>query len=156
MLSAILVFVLKEVNTMLETHDLIINLIKSSTYDADKSATAFGKSRNFAIIPETFDDDCYGILLEDGGCDIYFKVYYETEETDSFVTMSLYDELHPSVHIKFSFSDWDTDYSEFQSVLEIVLNHYAFGNWLDAMAEIEYKGFGKFVDNHKSLNDESD
>ncbi|HFI0289423.1 TPA: hypothetical protein ACGOVY_000041 [Streptococcus suis] len=141
---------------MLETHDLIIKLIKNSIYDADKAAFSFGKVTDFAIIPETFDDDCFGLLLEDGGCDIYFKVYYENEEADSFVTMSLYDELHSSVHIKFSFSDWENDFSEFRSVLVIVLNHYAFGNWLETMAEIEINGFGEFIDNHKSLNGESD
>ncbi|HFI2662730.1 TPA: hypothetical protein ACGO5H_001648, partial [Streptococcus suis] len=143
-------FVYKEVNTMLETHDLIIKLIKNSIYDADKAAFSFGKVTDFAIIPETFDDDYYGLLLEYGGCDICFKVYYESEEKDCFVTMDLYDELHPSVHVSFSFSSWEDDVLKFQSVLEIVLDHYASGNWIEAMAEIEQNGFGKFIDINKS------
>ena len=135
---------------MLETHDLIINLIKNSIYYSDKAAFSLGKVTDFAIIPGSFDDEYYDLLLENDGCDIHFKVYYETEESDCFVTMDLYDELHQSVHVSFSFSSWEDDVLKFQSVLEIVLDHYSFGNWIGAMAEIEHNGFGKFIDINKS------
>lgn len=130
---------------MLETHDVIIKFLKQTLLDTDIKAIDCGHAKNFAIIPETFDDDYYGILLENDGCDIHFKVFYETEESDCFVTVNLEDGLQESIQVKFYFSKLENDFQQFCIVMKVILEHYAIGLWTEAMAEMQAIGLTGFV-----------
>ncbi|HEP1831661.1 TPA: hypothetical protein VB851_002118, partial [Streptococcus suis] len=109
---------------MLETDKAIIKFIKQTILETDLKAIDFGHEKDFTIIPGTFDDDYYDLLLENDGSDIHFKIYYETEESDCFVTIDLEDGLHESIHVKFNFEDWENDFQNFSTVMKVVLEHY--------------------------------
>ena len=97
---------------MLETHNAIIKFLKQTILETDIKAMDYGHEKDFAIIPGSFDDEYYDLLLENDGCDIHFMIYYETEETDCFVTVDFEDGLHESIHVKFNFSNWKNDFHQ--------------------------------------------
>ena len=130
---------------MLETDKAIIKFLKQTILETDLKAIDFGHEKDFKIIPGTFDDDYYDLLLENDGCDIHFKVYYETEESDCFVTIDFEDGLHESIHVKFNFEDWVDDFQIFSTAMKVVLEHYIIGNWTEAMAEMQAIGLAGFV-----------
>lgn len=130
---------------MLESHRMIIKFLKQTILEADLKAIDCGQNMDFAIIPGTFDDDYYDLLLENDGCDIHFKIYYETEESDCFVTIDLEDGLHKSIHVKFNFEDWENDFQNFSTVMKVVFEHYIIGNWTEAMAEMQAVSLAGFV-----------
>ncbi|MFH0401930.1 hypothetical protein ACEE60_07035 [Streptococcus suis] len=130
---------------MLESHRMIIKFLKQTILEADLKAMDCGHEKDFAIIPETFDDDYFGILLENDGCDIHLKIYYETEESDCFVTIDLEDGLHESIHVKFTFSNWVDDFQIFSTAMKMVLEHYIIGNWTEAMIEMQVISLAGFV-----------
>ncbi|HEM3523003.1 TPA: hypothetical protein U1B35_000937 [Streptococcus suis] len=133
---------------MLETDKAIIKFLKQTILETDLKAIDFGHEKDFTIIPGTFDDDYYDLLLENDGCDIHFKVYYETEESDCFVTIDLEDGLHESIHVKFNFEHWGNDFYQFCIAMKIILGHYIIGNWTETMAEMEVIGFVRFVEKY--------
>ncbi|HEM5084750.1 TPA: hypothetical protein U1247_000662 [Streptococcus suis] len=130
---------------MLESHSIIIEFLKQTILETDLKAIDFGHEKDFTIIPGTFDDDYYDLLLENDGCDIHFRVYYETDESDCFVTMDLEDGLHESVYVKFTFSNWVDDFQIYSTVMKVVLERYIIGNWTEAMAEMQAIGLAGFV-----------
>ncbi|HFI0579440.1 TPA: hypothetical protein ACGO05_001895 [Streptococcus suis] len=130
---------------MLEIHNVIIKFLVQTILETEIKAIDCGREIDFAIIPETFDDDYYGMLLESDGCDIHFKVYYEIEGTDCFVTVDFEDGLHESVYVKFTFSNWVDDFQIFSTVMKVVLERYIIGNWTEAMAEMQAIGLAGFV-----------
>ncbi|HFH9843941.1 TPA: hypothetical protein ACGOOQ_001838 [Streptococcus suis] len=136
---------------MLETDKAIIKFLKQTILETDLKAIDFGHEKDFTIIPGTFDDDYYDLLLENDGCDIHFKIYYETEESDCFVMIELEDGLHESIHVKFNFSNWKNDFHQFRIAMKIILEHYVIGLWTEAMAEIEAIGFVRFVDKYLNM-----
>lgn len=85
------------------------------------------------------------LLLENDGCNIHFQIYYETEESDCFVTVDFEDELHESIHVKFNFEYWENDFQNFSTVMKVVLEHYIIGNWTEAMAEMQAISLAGFV-----------
>lgn len=135
---------------MLESHRMIIKFLKQTILEADLKAMDCGHEKDFAIIPEAFDDEYLGILLENDGCDIYFKIYYETDDSDCFVTMDLEDGLHESIHVKFNFEDWKNDFHQFCIAVKVILEHYVIGLWTEAMAEMEVIGLVGFVKNYQN------
>ncbi|HEL2201337.1 hypothetical protein NOL14_01620 [Streptococcus suis] len=135
---------------MLETDKAIIKFIKQTILETDIKAMDYGHEKDFAIIPEAFDDEYLGILLENDGCDIHFKIFYETEESDCFVTIDLEDGLHESVYVKFIFSNWVDDFQIFSMIIKVVLEHYIIGNWTEAMAEMEVIGLVNFVKKYQN------
>lgn len=130
---------------MLETHNTIVKFIVQTIFEEGINAIDCGQEMDFAIIPGTFDDEYYDLLLENDGCDIHFKIYYETEETDCFVTVDFEDGLHESIHVKFTFSNWIDDFKNFSMVMKVVLEHYIIGNWPEAMAEMQVISLAGFV-----------
>ncbi|HEM6278689.1 hypothetical protein HO542_00575 [Streptococcus suis] len=134
---------------MLETHNVIIKFLVQTILETEIKAIDCGREIDFAIIPETFDDDYYGMLLESDGCDIHFKIYYETEESNCIVTVDFEDGLHESIHVKFDFEDWENYFNQFCIAMKIVLEHYAIGLWAEAMAEMEVIGFVSFVEKYQ-------
>ncbi|HEM5190841.1 TPA: hypothetical protein U1306_001953 [Streptococcus suis] len=134
---------------MLETHNAIIKFLKQTILETDIRAMGCGHEKDFAIIPELIDDDYYGLLLENNGCDLYYKIYYETEESNCIVTVDFEDGLHESIHVKFDFEDWENDFNQFCIAMRIVLEHYAIGLWAEAMAEMEVIGFASFVEKYQ-------
>lgn len=136
---------------MLETDKAIIKFLKQTILETDLKAIDFGHEKDFTIIPGTFDDDYYDLLLENDGCDIHFKVYYETEESDCFVTIDLEDGLHESIHVKFNFEHWGNDFYQFCIAMKIILGHYIIGNWTETMAEMEVIGFVRFVEKYLNI-----
>ena len=136
---------------MLETDKAIIKFLKQTILETDLKAIDFGHEKDFTIIPGTFDDDYYDLLLENDGCDIHFKIYYETEKSDCFVTIELEDGLHESIHLKFNFSNWKNDFHQFRIAMKIILEHYVIGLWTEAMAEMEAIGFVRFVDKYLNM-----
>ena len=136
---------------MLETDKAIIKFLKQTILETDLKAIDFGHEKDFTIIPGTFDDDYYDLLLENDGCDIHFKVYYETEELDCFVTIDLEDGLHESIHVKFNFEHWENDFYQFCIAIKIILGHYIIGNWTETMAEMEVIGFVRFVEKYLNI-----
>ncbi|HEP1798465.1 TPA: hypothetical protein VB869_000548 [Streptococcus suis] len=135
---------------MLESHRIIIKFLKQTILETDIKAMDCGHEKDFTIIPGTFDDDYYDLLLEIDGCDIHFKVYYETDESDCFVMMDLEDGLHESIHVKFNFSNWKNDFHQFCIAMKVILEHYAIGIWTEAMAEMEVTGLVNFVKKYQS------
>ena len=136
---------------MLESHRIIIKFLKQTILETDIKAMDYGHEKDFAIIPGTFDNDYYDLLLENDGCDIHFKIYYETEESDCFVTIDLEDGLHESIHVKFNFSNWKNDFHQFRITLKIILEHYVIGLWTEAMAEMEVIGIERFVEKYLNI-----
>lgn len=136
---------------MLESHRIIIKFLKQTILETDIKAMDYGHEKDFTIIPGTFDDDYYDLLLENDGCDIHFKIYYETEESDCFVTIDLEDGLHESIHVKFNFEDWENDFYQFCIAMKVILGHYVIGIWTETMAEMEVIGFVRFVEKYQNL-----
>ena len=130
---------------MLETHSAIIKFLKQTILETDLKAIDCGHETDFAIIPGMFDDNYYDLLLESDGCDIHFKIYYETEDSDCIVYVDFEDRLHESIYVKFDFSIWDDDFYQFSSVMKVVLEHYIIGIWTEAMAEMQAIGLTGFV-----------
>ncbi|MGQ7479716.1 hypothetical protein ACTGYX_06620 [Streptococcus suis] len=130
---------------MLESHRIIIKFLKQTIFETDIKAIDCHHEKDFAIIPGSFDDEYYDLLLENDGCDIHIKVFYETEESDCFVTIDLEDGLHESVYVKFTFSNWVDDFQFFSMVIKVVLEHYIIGNWTEAMTEMQAFGLAGFV-----------
>ncbi|MCK3882431.1 hypothetical protein HCC13_08765 [Streptococcus suis] len=135
---------------MLESHRIIIKFLKQTILETDIKAMDCGHEKDFTIIPGTFDDDYYDLLLENDGCDIHLKIYYETDELDCFVTIDLIDGYHESVHVKFNFEDWENDFYQFCIAVKVILEHYAIGIWTEAMAEMEVTGLVNFVKKYQS------
>ncbi|NQN53773.1 hypothetical protein HO928_01960 [Streptococcus suis] len=129
---------------MLEAHNTIVKFLVQTIFEEGINAIDCGQNLDFTIIPGTFDD-YYDLLLENDGCDIHFKIYYETEESDCFVTIDLEDGLHESIHVKFNFEDWENDFQNFSTVMKVVLEHYIIGNWTEAMAEMQAISLAGFV-----------
>ena len=48
--------------------------------ETDLKAIDFGHEKDFTIIPGTFDDDYYDLLLENDGCDITRERFFEIIE----------------------------------------------------------------------------
>ncbi|HEM5943172.1 TPA: hypothetical protein U2C31_000311 [Streptococcus suis] len=136
---------------MLETDKAIIKFLKQTILETDLKAIDFGHEKDFAIIPGTFDDDYYDLLLENEDCNIHFKIYYETEESDCFVTIDLEDGLHESIHVKYNFEDWENDFYQFCIAMKIILKHYVIGLWNEAMAEMEVIGIVRFVEKYLNI-----
>ena len=130
---------------MLESHRIIIKFLKQTILETYIKAMDYGHEKDFAIIPGSFDDEYYDLLLENDGCDIHFKIYYETEETDCFVTVDFEDGLHESVYVKFTFSNWVDDFQIFSMVMKVVLEYYIIDNWTEAMAEMQVISLAGFV-----------
>ncbi|WFA76791.1 hypothetical protein PFZ59_05000 [Streptococcus suis] len=130
---------------MLESHRIIIKFLKQTILETDIKAMDYGHEKDFAIIPEVFDDEYLGILLENDGCDIHIKIFYETEESDCFVTIDLEDGLHESIHVKFNFEDWENDFYQFCIAMKVILGHYVIGIWPEAMAEMQVISLAGFV-----------
>ncbi|MFH6636629.1 hypothetical protein QE557_08050 [Streptococcus suis] len=135
---------------MLETHKAIIKFLKQTILETDIKSMDCGHEKDFAIIPEAFDDEYLGILLENDGRDIYFKIYYETDESDCFVTMDLEDGLHESIHVKFNFEHWENDFYQFCVAMKVILGYYIIGSWTESMAEIEVIGLVNFVNKYQN------
>lgn len=135
---------------MLESHRIIIKFLKQTILETDIKAMDYGHEKDFAIIPGSFDDEYYDLLLENDGRDIHFMIYYETEETDCFVTVDFEDGLHESIHVKFIFEDWEDDFQNFSTVMQVVLEHYIIGNWTEAMAEMQAIGLVGFVKKYQN------
>ncbi|MGV3251859.1 hypothetical protein ACED97_01690 [Streptococcus suis] len=135
---------------MLESHSIIIKFLKQTILEADLKAMDYNHEKYFSIIPGTFDDDYYDLLLENEDCNIHFKIYYETEESDCFVTIDLEDGLHESIHVKFNFEHWENDFYQFCIAMKIILEHYVVGLWTEAMAEIEVTGLINFVKKYQN------
>ena len=134
---------------MLETHSAIIKFLKQTILETDLKAMDCGHEKDFATIPGTFDDDYYDLLLENDDCNIHFKIYYETEDSECIVTVDLKDGLHESIHVKFDFEAWENDFNQFCIAMKVVLEHYAIGLWAEAMAEMEVIGFASFVEKYQ-------
>ena len=62
---------------MLETDKAIIKFLKQTILETDLKAIDFGHKNDFTIIPGTFDDDYYDLLLENDGCDITRERFFE-------------------------------------------------------------------------------
>ncbi|HEO8609083.1 TPA: hypothetical protein TZS83_001762 [Streptococcus suis] len=135
---------------MLETHNTIVKFIVQTIFEEGINAIDCGQEMDFAIIPGTFDDEYYDLLLENDGCDIHFKVFYETGESDCFVTIDLEDGLHESIHVKFNFEDWENDFYQFCIAMKVILGHYVIGIWTETMAEIEVTGLINFVKKYQN------
>ncbi|MGQ7562710.1 hypothetical protein ACTGYT_01660 [Streptococcus suis] len=136
---------------MLETDKAIIKFLKQTIFETDIKAIDCHHEKDFAIIPGTFDDDYYDLLLENEDCNIHFKIYYETEESDCFVTIDLEDGLHESIRVKFNFEDWENDFYQFCIAMKIILGHYIIGNWTETMVEMEVIGFVRFVEKYLNI-----
>ncbi|HEL1602176.1 TPA: hypothetical protein VB846_001590 [Streptococcus suis] len=130
---------------MLESHRIIIKFLKQTIFETDIKAIDCHHEKDFAIFPGSFDDEYYDLLLENDGCDIHIKIFYETEESDCFVTIDLEDGLHESIHVKFNFEDWENDFYQFCIAMKVILGHYVIGIWTEAMAEMQAFGLAGFV-----------
>ena len=62
---------------MLESHRIIIKFLKQTILETDIKAMDYGHEKDFAIIPGSFDDEYYDLLLENDGCDITRERFFE-------------------------------------------------------------------------------